>query len=158
MDCDSFEVSFNDMLNGVLPDSEREEVMRHRDSCGKCKAFAHDMESLDHLLRTLPPVDVRAEFREKLYRMALKKCPPYVSWRPYILRWLSVVVPVSLAFALGRFLPGLPWEIAQVAILLGTCLFLFFESIWPRQNYSGYRITEILSEHYEKGGSLDRTT
>ncbi len=155
MDCDSFEVKFNDMLNGMLPDSEREELFRHRESCEKCEAFARDMETLDHALRTLPPVEVRHEFREKLYRMALRKCPPYVSLPPYVLRWVSAVVPVSLAFALGRFLPGLPWEIAQAAILLGTCLFMFFESIRPRQNYAGYRIMEYLGEHYERGGSLE---
>jgi hypothetical protein len=157
MTCEDFEMKFNEMLNGMLPESDLEEVLRHRESCAKCAEFALEMESVDRQMRDLPPVEVRPEFREKLYEIAIREASTYVSWRPYILRWIAIVAPVSLAFALGRFLPGLPWEIAQSAILLGGSLVFFFESIKPKQSFRGYPdIEEIVGSIVKEGESLDQ--
>ncbi len=134
------------MLNGMLPDSEKEDVLRHRASCARCEEFASDMESIDGTLRNLPTVGLRPEFREKLYQAAIRESSTFVSWRPYILRWLAIVVPVSLAFALGRFLPGFPWEVAQLVILLAACLTFVPALLKLKMRFRGY-ITPEEFEH-----------
>ncbi len=122
MTCETFEFKFCEMLNGMLPGSEAEEVKAHRASCPKCEKSAREIESIVGMLKRFPAVELRPEYQENLHRRLIKECSTFVSWRPYVLRWFSIVTPVSLAFALGRFLPGFPWELAQLVILLGACL------------------------------------
>ena len=142
MTCETFESKFNEMLNGMLPELEKEEVLQHRASCARCEEFASDMESIDGMLKDLPSVEVRPEFREKLYKIAIRECSTFVSWRPYILRWFAIVTPVSLAFALGRFLPGFPWELAQLVILLGACLTFVPAWLKLKMRFRGYMTLE----------------
>jgi anti-sigma factor RsiW len=146
MTCENFEFKFCEMLNGMLSESEAAEIAQHRATCPKCAEIASEIESINGRLQNLPAIELRPKFREKLHRVAIRECSTFVSWRPYILRWFAIVVPVSLAFALGRFSPGFPWEVAQTIILLGACLTFVPEWLKLKMRFRGYMTLEQIEE------------
>ncbi len=117
MTCEEFAVNFNLLLDGVLPDAEKENVLKHRQSCSGCQEYASGIEMVNEAVRARPLLDVPEDLVQKLIAIEEAETLPHVSWRPYVLRWIAICAAALVTYLLPFLLPELKAMLPNTLIL-----------------------------------------
>lgn len=145
MTCEEFQKKFNLMIDGMLPDAEREDLSRHRQSCSPCAEYASGIEAVDRVLRDQPLLEIPDELMPKLIAIEEAETLPELSWRPYLLRWLAIGIAGTLTFGLPALLPGLENGSARALILTVGWTTIFMRRLTPTFISAGVCIKAALA-------------
>ncbi len=131
MTCSEFAVKFNLMLDGVLPEPEKVDVLEHRQSCASCQEYASGIEMVISAVKQRPLLEMPEDLVQKLIAIEEALTVPRVSWKPYILRGLAIMVAASLTLALPNVLPALGEVLPRTLVLTSGVVMVSIRRLLP---------------------------
>ncbi len=100
MDCKEFEALIDAYLEDELTRDKKEEFTAHISSCENCRQALAFAESVKNTLSALPPIDVPADFTEKLHeKLAAEK--KHSSFPRFAKRYGAIAACLILAAVIG---------------------------------------------------------
>lgn len=110
-----------DYLEGLLEEQEKKEVDRHLFACGRCRQVAEDRRRMLEASRTLPSLELPADFTRRVMRAAFPKKRPQPRWLWGLAAGLASLLLFS---ALLAVLSGQKWPelMADSSRMLWTVL------------------------------------
>jgi hypothetical protein len=150
-----------DYLEGLLDEQEGREVGRHLLACGRCRQVMEDRRRMLEASRSLPSLELPADFTAKVMEAVFPKKRPWRRWlwAPAAVLASLLLVTFGLAFLSGRAWPALMTDssrmlwgafrsgitlVAKAAQLIGTLLqvvFELFRVVWEGLNALGGLLT-----------------
>jgi len=89
MYCQTVKLMFDEYLDGMLPARQRDDLVRHLDSCPACQRDLAGLETLRQGLREMPVEPARENFAIEAIAAAVGNNVPVTQDRPGFLHWFG---------------------------------------------------------------------
>ena len=87
-------------LEDELPIEEKESIEKHISTCDSCRALLEDRQKMMHAVRSLPPLDMPADFTQQVMARIFPRRSPVRIWIAGLATGFSLVMFIFLAIFL----------------------------------------------------------